>query len=89
MKKSLLLVIGCLITTVSVNASQFYTDENTQYDSVHFLMLDEQNKPLTGLLKISFDEWKMHKEINYVIDDIAVIFTKIQILNYIVILLLK
>lgn len=66
MKKSLLLVIGCLITTVSVNASQFYTDENTQYDSVHFLMLDEQNKPLTGLLKIPFDEWKMHKEINYV-----------------------
>lgn len=66
MKKSLLLVIGCLITTVSVNASQFYTDENTQYDSVHFLMLDEQNKPLTGLLEIPFDEWKIHKEINYV-----------------------
>lgn len=65
MKKSFFLFISCLTAIVSVNASQVYTNKNTQYDSLQFLMLNEQKEPLTGLLQIPFDDGKLHKEINY------------------------
>jgi antitoxin component YwqK of YwqJK toxin-antitoxin module len=67
--KKLIIFLSLLVGfTISVNASEnkTYSEQDVHYDKTSFLMFDKNNSPVSGVIKVFFDDQKIHKEIPYV-----------------------
>lgn len=65
-------LIACLSFLVFCSASVMaqenknYSEQDIHFDADQFLMLDKDNRPITGTVKVFFDHQKLEKEIPYI-----------------------
>ena len=59
------LLLSCLFISVSANAANIYQQKDIHFDGVQEKMLDSNNQPANGMVKVLFPNGTVQKEIPY------------------------